>query len=177
MEWSGGGVPAWASDKLVARRRNDLENTEIEAMWIDIRSHNNIFLLCVIYRPPNLPAVFWDNLQDMLDIVKVDRVKNTVILGDFNADNNTRDGDKFYVFTGINHLTSLIDKPTRITAISQTRLDRILTYIPPLVSKSEVLAPLLQNDHCTISVALNFRVHRGNIYTRLMRDYSRGDFD
>ena len=66
----------------------------------------------------------------MLDIVKLDRVKNIVILGDFNADNNTRDGDKFNVFTGINNLTSLIDEPTRITAISQTRLDRILTNIP-----------------------------------------------
>ena len=121
-----------------------------------------------------MPAIFWDNLQDMLDIVKVDRVKNIVILGDFNADNNTRDGDKFNVFTGINHLTSLLDEPTRITAISQTRLDRILTNIPHLVSKSEVLAPLLQNDHCTISVALNFRLHRGNTYTRLMWDYSRG---
>ena len=170
----GGGVAAWVSDKLVARRRNDLDNPEIEAMWIEIRSHNNIFLLCVIYRPPNLPAVFWDNLQDMLNIVKVDRVK---ILGDFNADNNTRDGVRFNVFTGINHLTSLIDEPTRITAISQTRLDRIVTNIPHLVSKSEVLAPLLQNDHCTISDSLNLRLHRGNTYTRLMYDYSRGDFD
>jgi hypothetical protein len=95
-------VAAWVSDRLIARRRIDLESTEIEAMWIEIRSQNNIFLLCVLYRPPNMPAIFWDKLLETVDDVKLDRLNNIVILGDFNADDNTRDGDKLNFFTAIN---------------------------------------------------------------------------
>ncbi len=54
----GGGVAAWISDKLVVRHRHDLERADIEAMWLEIRSHNNVFLLCVVYRPPNMQIVF-----------------------------------------------------------------------------------------------------------------------
>ena len=45
-----GGVLAWVSDKISCKRRADLENPEIEAMWLEVRSNNNKFYLCVIYR-------------------------------------------------------------------------------------------------------------------------------
>jgi hypothetical protein len=48
----GGGVAASVFDRLAA------------AMWIEIRNQNNIFLLCVLYRSPNMPAIFWDKLQE-----------------------------------------------------------------------------------------------------------------
>ncbi len=164
-------------DRLIVKRRGDLEHADIEAMWLEIRAQNNVFLLCVIYRPPNGPGAFWDNFQEMLDVVKQDRLNNLLILGDLNADNNTRDGAKFKFFTDINHLTSHIDEPTRITTTTQTRLDRIISNMPHLISKSEVLEPLLYNDHCTISVSLSFRIHKGGIYKRLMWDYSRANFN
>jgi hypothetical protein len=111
-----------------------------------------------------MPAIFWDKLQDMSDVVKLDRLNNIVLLGDFNADDNTRNGDKLNIFTAINHFTSLVDEPTRITATTQTRRNRILTNVPNFVSKTGVLAPLLNNDHCT-SVASISPTCRKYIYT------------
>ena len=45
-----GGVLAWVSDSIACKRRIDLEAAEIEAMWLEIRSKNNKFYLCVTYR-------------------------------------------------------------------------------------------------------------------------------
>ncbi len=42
---------------------------------------------------------------------------------------------------------------------------------------TQVVAPLLKNDHCTIGITLNFHITRQQCYTRLMWDYARGDFD
>ncbi len=154
----GGGVAAWISDKLVVRHRHDLERADIEAMWLEIRSHNNVFLLCVVYRPPNMQIVFWDKLQESLDDAKQDKCNNIIILGDLNADDKTHAYDKLNLFTSINHLASLVDEPTRITPTVQSKLDRILTNIPQFVSNTEVLTPLLLNDHCTITLSLKFRI-------------------
>ncbi len=49
----GGGVAAWVSNRLVAQRLPELENPNIESLWLKIRSQNSIFLTCVIYRPPS----------------------------------------------------------------------------------------------------------------------------
>ena len=173
---SGGGVGAWVSDRLVVRHRHDLERVDCEAMWLEIRSRNNLFLLCVVYRPPDMAVVFWDRLQEMLDDAKRDRCKNIIILGDLNANDATPAYGKLNLFTNINHLATLVDEPTRITPTSQSKLDRILTNIPHFVVKTEVLAPLLLNDHCTITMTLRFRLHRGTTFKRLMWDYSKADF-
>ncbi len=133
--------------------------------------------MCVLYRPPNSPVLFWDTLQEMLDEAKLDRIHDIIVLGDFNADDKTRDGDKFNLFVGINHLTSLINDPTRFTPTSQTKLDRIITNAPHIVSKSHVLDPLMSNDHCTIGMHLKFNMSKSSSYKRLMWDYNRADFD
>jgi len=100
----GGGVATWVSSDLVAKRRLDLELNDVEAIWLEIRSNNNKFLLCTIYRPPNSGIVFWDNMQLMLDSVKISDIKHTVILGDFNADDNSPHGPHFHYFIRTNNL-------------------------------------------------------------------------
>ena len=49
-DWSNneGYVLTWVSIKLKTERKPDLELDELEAMSLEIRSHNNKFLLCVV---------------------------------------------------------------------------------------------------------------------------------
>ena len=133
------GSPFWVSNLFVARRRNDLERADLEGIWLEIRSANNVFLLGTIYRPPNSRVEFWDKFQEMLDNVKMDTIKQIVIMGDFNAHEHTASGVKLDILNGINHLTSHINEPTRITETTQTNLDKIITNIPHFVTNAEVI--------------------------------------
>ena len=170
------GVAAWVSDRLVAKRRLDLEIADLEAMWLEIRSQNNVFLLCTIYRPPNSRVIFCDHIQEMLDKVKSRNIHNIIITGDLNADDNTRNGAKLAFFTNINHLTYHVSGPTRITRTTQTRLDKIISNIPYYIKRTLISPPLLSNDHCTICATLKFRTPSIKAYKRQMWDYSRADF-
>ena len=61
-DWSNnegyGGMLTWVSIILVANRRPDRELDDFEAMWLEIRSHNNKFSLYVVYRVPNSDIIF-----------------------------------------------------------------------------------------------------------------------
>ena len=164
----GGGVAAWVSSSIATKRINHLEMVDMEAMWLEIRCHNNKFMLCIVYKPPNQSVQFWENLQDMLDSSRTLGIDNVVFVGDFNAHDDTYHGNHFKFFVEVNNLTSHINEPTRFTASSQTNLDRIVTNIPQFVKQSEVLAPLYTNDHCTLSLSLLFRTRMGQAYTRTM---------
>ena len=173
----GGGVAAWVSCSLSVKRRKDLELLEPEVMWLEVRSHNNKFLLCVVYRPPKSTMLFWDDLQQMLDMAKSGTIQNIIMMGDFNADEQTYSGNHLDFFIAVNHLTSHINEPTRITSSTQTKLDKILTNIPQYVKSTEVLTPLLYNDHSTVAMSLLFRLSRTGTFKRTMWDYTRADLD
>ena len=58
-----GGVLAWVKNTIACKRRPDFESDEIESMWLEIRSQNNKFFLCVVYRAEsNTDNSFWDLL-------------------------------------------------------------------------------------------------------------------
>ena len=178
LDAAGGGVAAWVSLDLVVRRRYDLEVRHAEALWLELRSHNNVFLLCVVYRPPSTGVSFWENMQFMVDNARsVDRSKHIMFVGDFNADLRSYDGTKFSHFVNDNHFISHINDPTRITNSTQTCLDRIVSNMNQYVISTDILAPLLLNDHCTVAIFLNFNVKRSRCYNRLMWNYARGDYD
>ena len=169
-------VAAWVSDKLVCTRRYDLEQPDIEIMWLDVRLRNNYFLLCIAYRPPNKSDVFWEALQEMINNINSSAVRHIILMGDFNADDRTGDGTKLHYLLEINHLTSLINEPTRITQTSRSVLDRIITNNPLVMKNPRILRPLCHNDHCTIEISCLFRIEKCSVYKRIMWDYSRADF-
>ena len=171
----GGGVAVWVSSNLVAKRRLDLELPDTEALWLEVRSNNNRFLLCTVYRPPNSRSIFWDSLQYMTDMGKASNIHHIMIIGDINADDRTREGVRLQQFINANNLISHLNEPTRITPRTQSCLDRILSNMGNYVRSTQVLSPLLYNDHCTICITLNFKTSKATCFRRLMWDYSRGD--
>ena len=147
-------------------------------MWLEIRSHNNKFFLCVVYRAEsNTDNSFWDLLQEQINLVKQEHKPKIIITGDLNADPATRQGILLKQFTFVNDFSLLVDEPTRVTQDSSTILDQFITNIPLCVTDVSVLPPVSKNDHCTITMKCMFRVVAGAAYKRIMWNYKETNFD
>ena len=66
-------------------RRNDLENTEIELLWLKIKRVNSSSLFFgTVYRKPDATMSFFDVFEGVID--KLMSISNNVmIIGDFNC--------------------------------------------------------------------------------------------
>ena len=161
----------------MAGNSKDLQIADIEAMWLEIRTKNHKFLLCVIYRPPNFDDSFWDLLQDNIDIVKQTQNCKVMIVGDLNADPPSRQGGLLMDFATVNNFTLHIDQPTRITSNSSTIVDQCMTNFSTYIKQTKVIPPLCTNDHCTIVIHCLFRARKPRSYARTMWDFNKTDFD
>ena len=112
-------------------------------------------------------------LQDTQDT----KYKYIYLLGDMNADFNTVNGQRLRQMCSRHYLCYLTEEPTRITETSATILDQILTNAPTFVKGTDVLDPISTNDHCTITLHLNFRISRESAYTRLIWQYDKADLE
>ena len=172
-----GGVLAWVNVRLAAKRRADLEIIGLEAMWLEIRAHNNKFLLCTVYRPPDSGLIFWDYFQESINLAKECDIKYMIITGDLNADPATNDGQRLQTFSQNNHLVIHINKPTRVTANTSKILDQFLSNIPDFMKKVTVAPPVSTNDHATIGLDLLFRAKKKKAYQRVMWNFKDANFD
>ena len=172
-----GGVLAWVSNDLVAKRRNDLELESLEAMWLEIRSCNKIFLLCTVYRPPNSRIEFWNDIEITVGNAKETGINYIILSGDFNADPKTEAGHKLAEFATANNLMLHIHEPTRVTPNTSSVLDQFITNSPNFVLKAFVEPPVSNNDHCTIGLELKFSIHKKKSYKRLMWDFNGANFN
>ena len=170
-------MACYVGSNLVAKRRGDLESTDMECLWLEVRSNNNKFLLCSYYRPPDENYNFWDELQYMTDLTYLGQVKAIIFTGDFNADPNAASSTKLSPFANVNAFTLHINEPTRITDRSSSILDQFVSNIPEFVQNCEVDTPLLTNDHCTVSITLRFKISKIQPIERLIWRYKYADFE
>ena len=142
----GGGVCAFISTNIPAKRRMDLENPSHECLWLWLRPHRpprhlTGLICCVLYNPPDTPVNEQKELTAYL-IDQIDRVRCThpdcgvVLLGDFNS----LDISDLLCH---HNLTQIVDTPTREGNI----LDLIVTNLEALYSKPVIIAPLGSSDH------------------------------
>ena len=172
-----GGVLLWVSDKLACKRRQDLEIYDIEAMWVEVRTINKKFFVCVIYRTDsNTDLTFWDKLQENIDAIRAQYNPKILICGDLNADLNTRHGRLLLEFCDNNALTIHVNEPTRITDTTSTILDQFLSNFPSHLKNVEILPPLPHCDHCVIAINCTFKVVKPKPYKRLMWNFKQADF-
>ena len=153
----------------------EFELPEIEGLWLEIRAHNVKFLLGTYYRPPNANSMFWTHLQEVVDVVKTDKIKNVILTDDFNADPQTPEGVTLNKFANINHLRIHSHDPTRYETGSSRILDQFLSN--NFVREVNILPPVLNFDHCTISIHLKLKMKKVAAYKRLMWDYKNANFD
>ena len=61
----GGGVCIYVKNSLYAVISTDLENNNLECIWLTITNNNN-FYFCCVYRPPNSKREFWELLYEII---------------------------------------------------------------------------------------------------------------
>ena len=142
----GGGVCAFTSTSIPAKRRTDLENPLFECLWLWLRPYRlprdlTGIICCVLYNPPDTPISDQQELTAYL-IDKVDLIRSTspncgvVLLGDFN-------GLDISDLLCHHNLTQTVDTPTRNSNI----LDLIVTNLEAMYCKPVTMAPLGSSDH------------------------------
>ena len=170
----GGGVGAYILDGISWDRRDDLENENIEAIWLEVRpSHSNSFLLCIMYRPPEsfkyLSKDFNTHLHEMLAKAS-EKSQETILLGDLNVDFLKHDNKDLKSILNIFGYKQMIQKPTRIAEASETLIDVILTNKPSNVVKTEVI-PTGIGDHDMVGCARKINHLRFKPRQIICRDY------
>ena len=174
----GGGVAMYIPNNIIWNHREDLENSEIECIWVEICPNMaKSFLIGCLYRPPDsscyLSRNWKDAFSDMLTKVSKDD-KETILLGDFNVNyikkNDHREEKDLIASHGFKQL---IKDPTRVTSDSTTLIDVLLSNRPLNISKTSVV-PLSLSDHDCIACVRkvnNAKIPSREVTSRNYKDY------
>ena len=174
----GGGVAVYIRENIMYKRLVEYEfDNQLETLWLHLNTLEGKVLLSTVYRPPHSNE-FWDRIDGNIDYVKsVSSTQYMMIIGDMNADFRTANGRKLADLCNLHNLMYHITEPTRITTTSRTCLDQILTNFPNFVCETNVDMPVSNNDHCTVSIKLNFKHQKQYPYHRLVWLYKDGDYE
>ena len=189
----GGGVAVLAKDNIAIKRLPDLELSDIEWIWLLVKTETATIIICTVYLPPNLTsAQHNDFLQKLNDSVANAQRLSTdciIILGDLNA------GSNFLApqFTNHSPITSfenklkdeiisfdmhqLITEPTRRSNSTANLRDLIIVSNPFIVRRSGVMSPFSKIDHFPVFLTLNITPPSRTTHIRQMWDYKRMDPD
>ena len=120
----GGGVIVYVSDDVKGMRRHDLENDEIEAVWIQVKMRRRHVLIGNVYRPPGTRDTWMESLVVMLEKV-VQEQMTVVMMGDFNCNMLNPDShtSKLGMVMSEYGMEQMIHGPTRVTQTSKTLID------------------------------------------------------
>ena len=151
----------------------ELENDNIECIWLKIIMNNKRFYFCYAYRPPNTSVEFWELLNESIEKVKYINFPNFFLVGEFN-DNYFIENCHLRNLINNCNLTQIIDEPTRVPL--NTLLDIIVTNAPSLISKHGILAPIC-SDHKPIYACLKFPHDKTQSFKRMVWDFKNANFD
>ena len=183
----GGGVVVFVREDLPIVRRTDLEQCDIESIWLEVTMpRSRGFLVGSYYRPPSSSkhnnSDFMNALSDTIEILATES-KEVILIGDFNCDFSAVRSSQSEckqlkcLFKTLNY-TQIINSPTRITPESSTLIDLIATNNPQNLSTSGVLSSSLSDHELTFCVRkLNWMRFPAEIKTfRNYANYNQEDF-
>ena len=166
---NGGGIMALISRDLTAKRRNDLESAEVEAIWLEVcpyKSKRSI-ILGSFYRPPSSKKDDDIKIEELIERVHLLN-KETIIVSDINIDYKDRKNYvKHRLAKGLHGMNfkQLVDFITR--PVSKTCLDHVYCNQPQrinLVTSADIgLA-----DHLPVFVVRKYA--RENLNRQSSRD-------
>ncbi|MCG7883380.1 MAG: hypothetical protein JAY96_17510 [Candidatus Thiodiazotropha endolucinida] len=172
-----GGLLIYVSDKLISTRKPELETQVDNTIWIEIKYKESLLLLSNIYRPPNTPVVFWQDLNITLEQALA-ITDNIVIVGDINEDQLNVNNRHLKDIQLLNNIKNIITDPTRVTATTSTLIDPVLLsqQIQPLDS-GVLVVPDTISDHRATYVFISFIHESSTTYKRKVWLYKRANFE
>ena len=174
-----GGVAMYVTDRMSWTRREDLENDNIEAIFIEVHQKNaKSFLVGSVYRPPDGSAYlhkdFNQHFQDMLATINSMSIE-LILLGDINSDFNKANVCKeLKDIITLQGFDQLIKKPTRVTPETSTLIDVILTNNKAVIADVDVV-PLSLSDHDFICCVRKLNHLKYQYRTITCRNYTKYD--
>ncbi|MGB5437968.1 MAG: endonuclease/exonuclease/phosphatase family protein, partial [Maribacter sp.] len=152
------GIAVYIHDSIsnFATRRTELEDENIECIWIEVKhGKSSPLLIGYVYRNPAETSSWSEDFIQMMDKVK-SRNKDIVLLGDFNINLNNAQ-TIWNSTTTLLGLHQLVLNPTRITDTTATLIDHIYTDNKKIVSNVYVSNSSI-SDHrpifCSVSMCL-----------------------
>ena len=176
----GGGLGIYVRNDLSVSRRFDLEQSNIESLWVEVNfPHSRGFLVGTFYQPPESSRyyndAFMDHFEDSAEKA-ISNNKEVILLGDFNCNltKSSLNGNGKRLTSTLRSLgfCQLIKEATRITAQSATLLDLIATNYERFISKSGVLNACL-SDHDLVYCIRKMNCKRSSGQTKSFRNYAR----
>ena len=127
---TGGGLILYLKSSLKYKRMHEYEISIIETIWAEIELPNaKPFLVCSVYRPPNVQSDWIDMFEEELCIAQATGLE-FILMGDFNIDLNTCTNNKFINMLQVFDLTQFVREPTRVTQTSSTLIDHVYSSHP-----------------------------------------------
>ncbi len=153
---------------------NTPQQSGAKDLWLTIQRRKlpSLIISC-IYRHPKTPSPSFDYIDDIPHNMCI-RKKPIFILGDLNDE--LQSNNRLSRILKNNHLSQLINKPTRITPTSATLLDVIINNKPDIVLSSDV-TPSFIADHGLITTTINISKTKSTPTLNTFRDFSHYDKD
>jgi exonuclease III len=175
----GGGVGIYIKQGIQYLRRYDLENDEVEGIWIEFKQSNaKNFIVGIIYRPPDTSKHLSKNFENsFINCIKkiTSETKECIILGDININYlNDECHKKFKEMIDLQGLIQMINEPTRVTKDTKTLIDVVLTSHPENLCNINVVLSSL-SDHDIISCKRKVNNIKISDITINCRDYKNYD--
>ena len=177
----GSGVGAYISDSITFKWRKDIEQlqTQMEHLWIEVPGRNKYSkaLIGVIYRSERIglsPSDWLYAFETLLAHLTASWDSFLLLTGDINIDIDVLSPSdrltKRYqsildAFGCQQHMT----KATRITPMSKTLIDHIVTNNRRCITAIDVIPGWSINDHEGIFACVNVRVPRYQPWYKLIR--------
>lgn len=184
----GGGVSCMVRNGIRAKRLFHFEDPQSEIMWLDINNNSVAFILGVIYRPPLVTDYFWTKLTFQVECLLNDFNKPLLLVGDFNSDPKTPNGESLNIFSRSFLLDTYVTEPTRTVTkkygrpnqlgqyvTSSSILDQVLCNDSTLIADCSVSLPFSTSDHCAVVINLNTKSKRQQSMIRF-RNYKKTDW-
>ena len=168
----GGGVCTYIRGDIPSKKRSDLSNPKLEALWVEVNTNSQKLLVCCFYRPPSADKAYYEAFLNVLDTV-VD-TNPIVILGDMNLDYRWDESlakNPINYIEQVYNMNQLITEPTRVTDSTSTLLDIVLTTDQTMHKKSGVLK-ISVSDHYLVYTEVMLKTATTPVHTEIkFRDF------
>ena len=176
-ENQGGGILIYVENGVACKRRPDLENEQLECIWLEVKpKKSKPFLVGHIYRPPNLGITWNEVFEDCIENVLKEE-KELYLLGDINRDLlNTQIKRSWSEYMEPFGLNQLVSEATRVTSTSKTLIDHVYSNCSENVTSIHV-PKIGLSDHFPIFFTRKMHVQpsKGKHYTISYRSFKNFD--
>jgi len=173
----GGGVCLYIKNNLAFNCRPDLNDENVEALWIELLlPRTKPIIIGVCYRPPK-DNDFLDRFEKIISLIRSDC--EVMVLGDFNinilANKSYSLLKKYLDMLNMFYLKHLISEPTRISSTCSSAIDHIFCNNTNKISQSGTINIGL-SDHlliyCTRKVVKGQVKHHNTVRIRSLKRYT-----